>query len=390
MNKEDFPILKNIIYLDSAATSQKPRQVIEVIKNYYETQNANIHRGLYKLSQEATDAYNESKKTVAKFINASKQEIIYTRNTTESINLLSHTIKPLLKGKEIVLTELEHHSNLVPWQQFCKEFGFELKFIPLNEDFTLDYKEAELLINEKTALVSMTHVSNALGTIVDVKKIIELAKNHKAITIIDAAQSIPHRKIDVRDLDVDFLAFSGHKMLGPTGIGVLYGKKELLEQLPPFNFGGDMINEVTFQNATWNKIPEKFEAGTPNIAGAIGLAKAINYLEKIGMDKIEEKEKTLTKYAFEKLKKIEGIRIYTPKDSAGIISFNIEGIHSHDIATILDSKNICIRAGHHCTMPLMTKLKIPGTARASFYFYNTEEDVDALIKGLEEVKKVFK
>ena len=388
--KKDFPILKNIVYLDSAATTQKPKQVIEKIKDYYENYNANIHRGLYKISQKATEEYENSKKIVASFINASKDEIIYTRNATESLNLLAYTIKPLLKGKNIILTELEHHSNLVPWQQFCREYGFSLKFIPINEDFTLDMDEARELINKDTAILSVTHISNAIGTINDVKELIQMAKKVNALTIIDAAQSIPHRKIDVKDLNADFLVFSGHKMLGPTGIGVLYGKKELLNQLQPFLYGGDMINEVTFQNATWNKLPEKFEAGTPNIAGAIGLAAAIDYLKNIGIENIEEREKELFEYAMKKMKKIKGIKIYSPKNSSSIISFNLEGIHSHDIATILDSKNICIRAGHHCTMPLMNKLGIAGTARLSLYFYNTKEDIDSLIQGLEEAKKIFK
>ena len=393
--KKDFPIFKtnkNLIYLDSASTTQKPKQVIGAIKKFYENSNANIHRGVYKLSQKATEKYEESKKTVAEFINASPDEIIFTKSTTESINLLSYTIESLIpKGKdEIVLTEMEHHSNLVPWQQLAKRNKMNLKFIKIKNDFTLDIKDARKKITNKTAILSVAHVSNSLGTVNPVKELIEIAKKKNVLTVIDAAQSAPHMKVNVGDLDCDFLAFSGHKMLGPLGIGVLYGKKHLLEELHPFNFGGDMIKSVNLENAEWNKVPEKFEAGTQNIAGAIGLAEAVKYLKKIGIDNIEKWEKELKKYTLNGMKNIKGVKIYNSmKNTLGILSFNFEGIHPHDIASLLDDYGIAIRAGHHCTMPLMKRLGVSGTARVSFYFYNTKEDIDKFIKALKEINEKF-
>ncbi|MCH8945623.1 MAG: SufS family cysteine desulfurase [Nanoarchaeota archaeon] len=391
--KKDFPIFKNnknLIYFDNASTTQKPKQVIGAIKRFYETSNANIHRGVYELSQKATKEYKESKKTVAEFINADPDEIIFTRSTTEAINFLSYTL-PSFKGKnEIVLTEMEHHSNLVPWQQLAKRNKMDLKFIKMKSDFTLDMRDAKRKITNKTAILSVVHVSNSLGTINPVKKIIRIAKKKNAITIVDAAQSVGHMKVDVKDLDCDFFAFSGHKILGPLGIGVLYGKSHLLEKLQPFNFGGDMIKFVSFESAEWNTIPEKFEAGTQNIAGAVGLAEAIKYLKKIKIINIEKYEKELIKYLLKKIEKIKKIEIYNSmKNTAGILSFNIKGIHSHDIASLLDDYNIAIRAGHHCTMPLMKKLKISGTARVSFYFYNTKEDIDKFVKALKEIIERF-
>lgn len=391
--KKDFPIFKNnknLIYFDNASTTQKPKQVIDSIKKFYETSNANIHRGVYKLSQKATKEYEESKKIVAEFINASKDEIIFTRSTTEAINFLSYTL-PSFKGKnEIVLTEMEHHSNLVPWQQLAKRKKMHLKFIKMKSDFTLDMADAKRKITNKTAILSVVHVSNSLGTINPVKKIIRMAKKKNAITIVDAAQSVGHMKVDVKDLDCDFFAFSGHKILGPLGIGVLYGKRHLLEKLQPFNFGGGMIKFVSLESAEWNTIPEKFEAGTQNIAGAVGLAEAIKYLKKIKIVNIEKYEKKLIKYLLKKIKKIEKIEIYNSmKNTAGILSFNIKGIHSHDIASLLDDYNIAVRAGHHCTMPLMKKLKISGTARVSFYFYNTKADIDKFVKALKEIVERF-
>ena len=391
--KKDFPIFKNnknLIYFDNASTTQKPKQVIGAIKRFYETSNANIHRGVYELSQKATKEYKESKKTVAEFINADPDEIIFTRSTTEAINFLSYTL-PSFKGKnEIVLTEMEHHSNLVPWQQLAKRNKMDLKFIKMKSDFTLDMRDAKRKITNKTAILSVVHVSNSLGTINPVKKIIRIAKKKNAITIVDAAQSVGHMKVDVKDLDCDFFAFSGHKILGPLGIGVLYGKTRLLEKLQPFNFGGDMIKFVSFESAEWNTIPEKFEAGTQNIAGAVGLAEAIKYLKKIKIINIEKYEKELIKYLLKKIEKIKKIEIYNSmKNTAGILSFNIKGIHSHDIASLLDDYNIAIRAGHHCTMPLMKKLKISGTARVSFYFYNTKEDIDKFVKALKEIIERF-
>ncbi|MBW2985353.1 cysteine desulfurase [Candidatus Woesearchaeota archaeon] len=395
--KGDFPIFKNntkgksLIYLDSAATTQKPKQVIDSIKNFYENENANIHRGVYTLSEEATVKYNGARKLISKFINAKPEEIIFTRSATESINLLAYTLSSLLNGDEIVVTEMEHHSNFVPWQQFAKRNNMKLKIIAMKNDFTLDYEDAKKKITENTALVAVTHVSNALGTINDINTLVKLAKEKNALTLIDAAQSAPHLKIDVKDIDCDFLVFSGHKMLAPMGIGILYGKKELLEKLPPFHFGGDMIKEVNKTDSTWNEIPMKFEAGTQNVAGVIALGTTINYLNSIGMENIEAWEKELLQYSLDNLSKIDGIEIYHPgiEHGTGIISFNLKGIHPHDLASLLNDENICIRGGHHCSMPLMDKLGIAGTARISFYLYNTFEDIDKLIESLKKSQRLF-
>ena len=394
--KKDFPIFENhpdLVYLDSGATSQRPKQVIKTITDFYEKENANIHRGVYTLSEKATEKYNQARIKVAKFINANNNEIVFTRNTTESLNLLANTIRPLIKeGKdEILLTEMEHHSNLVPWQHFAKENNMKLKFIPLTKNYELDYDKAKDLISNKTAIVSMTHMSNVLGTTNDIKKLINLAKNNKALTIIDAAQSVSHMKIDVKELDCDFLAFSGHKMYGPLGIGILYGKQDLLKELSPFILGGGMINSVSYEDATYAEIPEKFEAGTQNIGPTIALGTAIDYLENIGFDKIQEYEKELTQYALEKLTQLENIEIYNPgsEKSSTVISFNLKNIHPHDVATILNDNNIAIRAGHHCCMPLMKKLGISGTCRASFSIYNNKEDVDKLVEALKKCQEVF-
>ena len=395
--KNDFPIFDNhpdLVYLDSGATSQRPKKVIKTITDFYEKDNANINRGIYSLSEQATEKYNQARKRVAEFINANENEIIFTRNTTETINLLANTIKPLLEeGKnEILLTEMEHHSNLVPWQQFAKKHNFKLKFIPITENYELDYEKAKELINEKTAILSVTHISNVLGTINDIKQLINLAKEKQALTIIDAAQSVSHIKVDVKELDCDFLAFSSHKMLGPTGIGILYGKEKHLEKMQPFILGGGMINTVSYEETTFADIPEKFEAGTQNIASAIALGEAIVYLENLGFKNIKDHEKELTTYALDQLKTIENIEIYNPgsKKSSPLISFNLKGIHPHDIATVLNDDNIAIRAGHHCCMPLMKKLNISGTCRASFSIYNTKEDIDKLVEGLKKVQEVFK
>ena len=395
MNKKDFPIFENhpdLVYLDSAATSQRPKQVIKALTEFYEKENANIHRGIYTLSENATKRYNKARKSVAKFINANEKEVIFSKNTTESINLLSYTIEKLIKeGKdEIVLTEMEHHSNLIPWQQLAKRNNMKLKFIPITENYELDYEKAKEIINEKTAILAIIHVSNVFGTINDIESLIKLAKENKALTVIDAAQSVPHMAVDVKKIDCDFLAFSGHKMFGPTGIGVLYGKEGLLEELPPFLFGGGMINSVSQEDASWAEIPEKFEAGTQNISGVIALKEAIDYIEKIGMKNIEEYEKEIMDYALEKFKELDKIKIYNSGKSLGVLSFNLENIHPHDVASILDEENIAIRAGHHCCMPLMKKLGISGTCRASFSIYNTKEDVDKLIEGLKKVQGVFK
>src|SRR3989344_2842577 len=392
--KKDFPIFKNnhgLIYLDSASTSQKPKPVIKAISDFYGKENANIHRGIYALRENATKKYILARETIAKFINAETNEIIFTKNTTESINLLSNVLKEILpKGKnEIVLTEMEHHSNLVTWQEFAKKYHFKLKFIPITKNYELDYEKAKKIINDKTAILGVAHISNVFGTINNIEFLVSLAKEKKAITIIDAAQSVQHLKINVKKIGCDFLAFSGHKMFGPLGIGVLYGKKELLEKLPPFQFGGGMINSVIYEDATFLDIPEKFEAGTQNIAGAISLAEAIKYIEKIKIEKIERYEKELLDYTLKKLKSIDGIELYLPKKQSSIISFNLFGIHQHDVSQILSDNKICIRAGHHCCMPLMKKLKIQGTCRISFSIYNTKEDIDKLIEGLKKVKRVF-
>ena len=403
--KKDFPIFKNnpgLIYLDSASTSQKPKPVIKAISDFYGKENANIHRGIYALSENATKKYILARETIAKFINAETNEIIFTKNTTESINLLSNVLKEILpkwkspklgqfEGKnEIVLTEMEHHSNLVPWQEFAKKNNFKLKFIPITKNYELDYEKAKEIINDKTAILAITHISNVFGTINNIEFLVSLAKEKKAITIIDAAQSVQHLKINVKKIGCDFLVFSGHKMFGPLGIGVLYGKKEFLEKLPPFQFGGGMINSVSYEDATFLDIPEKFEAGTQNIAGAISLAEAVKYIEKIKIEKIKRYEKELLDYTLKKLKSIDGIELYLPKKQSSIISFNLFGIHQHDVAQILSDNKICIRAGHHCCMPLMKKLKTQGTCRISFSIYNTKEDVDKLIEGLKKVKEVFR
>ena len=399
MYKNLFPIFEKnpaLVYLDSAATTQKPKIVIDKEKEFYKNKNSNIHRGLYKLSEEATQEYEGARKIIAKFINASQNEIIFTKGTTESLNLLAYTIDSLTwenknKGKnEILLTEMEHHSNLVPWQQLEKAFGYKLKFIPIKKDLTLDYNKAKKLINKNTSIVSISMISNALGTQNDVKSLIKLAKKHKAITIVDAAQAIAHKKINVKELDCDFLAFSGHKTFAPFGIGVLYGKYKLLDKMRPFHFGGDMIESVSFNSSTFQNPPIKFEAGTQNIAGAIALGEAISFINKIGIKNIENYESKLTDYTYNKLKTIKGITIYKPKNSQNIISFNLNEIHCHDVAQILSDKfNICIRAGHHCAMPLMTKLKIAGTCRISISIYNTKEDINKLISSLIKVKEVF-
>ncbi len=398
--KQDFPILKQKIngkkltYLDSAATSQKPRQVIAAEKEFYETMNANLGRAVYALGERATKAHEDARKNIADFISAAPEEIIFVRNTTEAINLVANCISQKLNsGDEILATVMEHHSNIVPWQIVAEKTGAKIKFVDILPDGTFDLGSFQKLINTKTKLVAVTYVSNVLGTINPVKEIVAAAKAFGALTLIDAAQAAPHMPINVREIDCDFLAFSGHKMLGPTGIGVLYGKKEILGQLPPFMAGGGMIREVTLEKASYLDLPHRFEAGTQNIAGAIALGAAIDYLKNLGMENIREHEKELTKYALEKLSKIIGLEIYGPKDTklcGGVISFNLKGAHPHDVAQILDSEGIAIRSGHDCAMPLMQRLGVPAVCRASFYIYNDKEDVDALINGLEKVNEVLK
>ena len=398
---KDFPILKRrinenkLIYFDNAATSQKPKVVIDTLSNFYSNNNANIHRGVHTLSMEATYLYDEAKEKIAEFINApNSNSIIFTRGTTESLNLIADSWgqSNLKESDTIVITELEHHSNIVPWQELIKKTKSKLRYIPINTDGTLNLANINNIITKNTKLISMTHVSNGIGTINNIKKIIKIAKSVGATTVIDAAQSVPHMPIDVSDLDCDFLTFSGHKMLAPTGIGVLYGKKELLESMPPYQKGGDMILEVTYDKATWNEIPFKFEAGTPNIAGAIGLGAATNYLMKIGMQNIRDHEIEITKYAYNNLMNVDGIEILGPENTdirAGLISFNIPNIHPHDLGTFLDSKGIAIRTGHHCAMPLIKKLGRHSSARASFYLYNTNHEVDKFTAEINNSIKYF-
>ncbi|MBI5202749.1 MAG: cysteine desulfurase [Elusimicrobia bacterium] len=400
--RKDFPILnrkirgKALVYLDNAATSQKPSSVIDLEKSFYETNNANIHRGVHLLSQESTEMMDLSREKVAKFIGAaSAHEIVFTRNATEALNLVAHSWgrKFLKEGDEIVLTEMEHHSNLVPWQLAAKAKGATLKFIPVTPEGTIELEAARGLIGPKTKLVAFTAMSNALGTINPVPELLAMAKKHGATTLVDASQWTPHLKTDVAAWDCDFLVFSSHKMLGPTGIGVLWGKRKLLESMDPFMGGGDMIQEVWLDRSTWNEVPYKFEAGTPNIAGAIAFGAAVDYLNKLGMEAVRRHELELTEAALRVVEAEGQIALYGPRDPqhrGGVISFNVADIHPHDVGQVFDSEGIAIRAGHHCCQPLMRKLKIGGTARASFYVYNTLEDVSAFGRGLRKVKDFFK
>jgi cysteine desulfurase / selenocysteine lyase len=393
INIEDFPILKDIIYLDNSATTQKPQSVINSISKYYSESNANVHRGIHDLSVKATLAYEDAHQVVADFIGAEFEEIIFTSGTTHSLNLVANSLgKSLEKGDEIVLTQMEHHSNIVPWQQLAKR-GVIIKFIPITPDYKLDMEEARQMITDKTKIVSVTHISNVLGTINPVEELANLAHQKGAIMIVDAAQSVPHIPINVKELNCDFLAFSGHKMCGPTGIGVLYGKKRLLEVMEPFMFGGDMIKEVSFKDSTWNDLPWKFEAGTPPIAQAVGLSTAISYLKNIGMEEVAKHNSNLTSYAIEKLNTVSGLKIIGPSDNknrGAVISFELEGIHPHDISEILNREKIAVRGGHHCAMPLHNLLKIAGTTRASFYIYNTFSDIDVLVESIKKVQEIFK
>ena len=392
--REDFPIFTeradNFVYLDSSATTLKPQTVIDAVADYYSKYSANVHRSIYSIGEKATEKYEGSRSKVAKLINANSNSIIFTRGTTESINLVAYTWarKNLKSGDEILLTEMEHHSNLIPWQLCAEETGAVLKFIPFNEDGTLDLSDPEKWFTNKTKLVAVIHQSNVFGTVNPIKDIIKLAKGVGAVTLIDAAQSVPHQKVDIQDLDCDFLAFSGHKMLGPTGVGVLYGKPEILEEMPPFMGGGEMIRTVSLNESTWNDIPWKFEAGTPNIAQAIGLGSAIDYINEIGLDKIHEHEQDILTYALEKMQKIPEVNIYGSADERGaVISFNLENIHPHDLSQLLDNDGIAIRAGHHCAQPIMKKLGVSATGRASFYLYNSKEDVDRLCESLVKTVK---
>lgn len=397
--RKDFPTLsvlvngKPLVYLDNAATTHKPLPVLDAMKNYYYKFNANPHRGAHYLGVLATEMYENAREKVRKFINArSTREIIFTRNTTESLNLIAYSygMKFVEKGDEIVICISEHHSNIVPWQKIAKLKEAKLKYMYLNDDFRLDMEEVYAKITDRTKIVSIAQMSNVLGTIYPVKEIIEYAHSKGAITIVDGAQSVPHMKVDVQDMDADFLVFSGHKMLGPMGIGVLYGKEEILERMPPFLMGGDMIEYVEEQNTTFAELPHKFEAGTPNVEGAVGLAAAIDYLNEIGLDNISKYEKELTAYALEKLKDIPYVKIYGPTDlenRGAVISFELEGCHPHDVSTIVDTYGVALRAGHHCAQPLMKFLKAPATSRVSFYFYNTKSEIDVFIDSLLKVRK---
>ena len=396
--KNDFPLLQNrdIAYLDSGATSQKPIQVINAVKEFYENYNANPHRGAYSLSIEATQRYEEGRGKIAKFINArNSEEIIFSKNASESLNLIAYSygMENLKKDDEIVISIMEHHSNLVPWQKVSKVTGAKLNYMYINDEFEISDEEIESKITDNTKIVGITHVSNVLGTINNVKKIIKLAHKKGALVVVDASQSIPHMKVDVQDLDADFLVFSGHKMLAPLGIGILYGKKEILNKMNPFLMGGDMIEYVYEQDTTFAPLPNKFEAGTQNVGGVVGLAAAIDYIEEIGYDKIQEIEKEVVSYARQELSKLDYITLYlTPNEQnhSAVISFNIKGVHPHDVASILDTEGVAVRSGNHCAQPLLRYLGVDSTVRASFSFYNTKEDVDKLIKALNMAYDMFK
>ncbi|MCM3455924.1 cysteine desulfurase [Heyndrickxia oleronia] len=396
-----FPILDQevnghpLVYLDSAATSQKPYSVIEAINKYYQEDNSNVHRGVHTLGTRATDKYEGAREKVRRFINASStSEVIFTRGTTTSINTIANSFgrDNVKEGDEIVISYMEHHSNLIPWQQLAKRNHATLKYVPMQEDGTITLEDVRNTVTSKTKIVAIMHVSNVLGTINPIKEITKIAHDNGAFMVVDGAQSTPHLKVDVQDLDCDFYAFSGHKMCGPTGIGVLYGKKQLLENMEPIEFGGEMIDFVDLYDSTWKELPWKFEGGTPIIAGAIGLGAAIDFLEEIGMENILNHEHHLGEYALNRLKEIDGLSVYGPLNPmarAGVVTFNLDDVHPHDLATVLDAEGIAVRAGHHCAQPLMKWLKVSATARASFYLYNTEEDIDRFIAGLLKTKEYF-
>ena len=404
--REDFPILKRkinnhpLIYFDNAATSQKPKQVIEAIKNFYENHNANVHRAVYTLSQEASELYEKAHEEVANFINANgMEEIVFVRGTTEAINLVAYAwgLRNLRKGDEVIVSLMEHHSNIVPWEILSKINGFNVKYVEVNGDGTLNYEAFEDMISKKTKIVCVSHVSNFSGVINDLKRVARVSHENGALTLIDGAQSVPHLPINVKDLDVDFLAFSGHKMLGPTGIGALYGKREILEEMEPFQGGGEMIREVSFNtitrrcSITWNDLPWKFEAGTPNVCGGVGLMEAVRYLRKLGMENVKAHECMLTEYAMQRMQECQKVKIYGPKDASvkcGIIPFNVEGSSSPDVALFLDNYGIMIRSGFHCAQPLHEIFKLKSSIRVSFYIYNTSEEVDRFIEVLKEIERV--
>jgi cysteine desulfurase/selenocysteine lyase len=397
--RKDFPILQQevnghpLVYLDNGATSQKPRAVLDAVRDYYEKHNANIHRGVHYLSERATQDYEAARDTAQRFINAGDRcEIIYVRGTTEAVNLVaqSYARPRLVPGDEIVISTMEHHSNIVPWQMLCEQTGAKLKVAPISDEGELDFEAYLELLGPDTKIVSIVHLSNALGTINPVKRIIEAAHAHGAVTVLDGAQAAPHIPIDVRDLGCDFYAFSGHKVFAPTGIGVLYGKRELLEGMEPYQGGGDMIRSVSFEETQYNDLPYKFEAGTPNISGSIGLAAALDYVSALGLDAIAAHEDDVVAYAAGQIEDIPGVRIIgTAAEKSGIISFLVDRVHAHDVGTVLDSQGVAIRAGHHCTMPLMKRFGVAATARASFALYNTKKEADALVAAIWKVKEMF-
>lgn len=400
--RNDFPIFKKkingkeLVYLDNASTTQKPYSVIDSITDFYTNYNSNIHRAVYQLAEEATELYEQSREKIANFINVRPEEIVFTRNTTESINLIAHSWarSNLKKDDGIVITELEHHSNIVPWQILCQEIGTRLEYVGIDENGFLDLEHMiELISSKKVKLVSLSHMSNVLGTIVPIEGIIKVAHEHGIPVIVDGAQSVPHMPVNVKNMDCDFLVFSAHKMLGPTGVGVLYAKKEFLEKMRPFMAGGDMIKEVFKFHTNYNEVPYKFEAGTPNIADVVGFGAAIDYLEKIGMENIRRHEISLTEYALESILSLKYVTVYGPRDTkyrGGVISFNIADIHPHDLATIMNDHGIAIRSGHHCAQVLMQRLDVPATSRASFYIYNTKEEIDKFVNAIKEAGRIFK
>jgi cysteine desulfurase/selenocysteine lyase len=397
--RRDFPILgqkvhgKPLVYLDNAATTQKPQQVLDAIVRYYSEDNANVHRGVHQLSERATEAYERARAIAQRFLNAARpEEIIFVRGTTEAINLIAQTYgrRNLLAGDDVIITAMEHHSNIVPWQMLCEEKGARLRVVPINDRGELILEEYEKLLGPKTKLVALGHVSNALGTINPVRRIVELAHRQGIPVLVDGAQAAPRMKVDVRELDADFYAFSGHKIYGPTGIGVLYGKANLLDAMPPYQGGGDMISSVTFEKTLYNKLPHKFEAGTPHMEGAIGLGAALEYVNRLGIENIQAHEQEVLAYATEQVSAVPGVRLIgTAREKTGVLSFVLEPIHPHDIGTILDQEGIAIRTGHHCAQPVMQRFGVPATARASFGLYNTREEVDALVSGLNRVREVF-
>jgi cysteine desulfurase/selenocysteine lyase len=397
--RQDFPVLaqkvhgKPLVYLDNGATSQKPQAVIDTVSRYYRAENSNIHRGVHYLSERATAAYEAAREKIRNFVNGARtEEIVFVRGTTEAINLVAQSYgRTFLKsGDEIIISAMEHHSNIVPWQMLCQQIGARLRVIPISHDGELVLDEYRALLNDRTRFVSVTHVSNALGTIVPVKEVIRLAHERAIPVLVDGAQAVPHIRVDVQDLDCDFYAFSGHKLFGPTGIGVLYGRSELLDRMPPYQGGGDMISLVTFEKTHYNVLPYKFEAGTPHIAGVIGLGAAIDYVDRLDWRRLAQHEHDLLSYASEQVGKILGLRIIgTAREKAGVLSFVLEQVHAHDVGTILDQEGVAVRAGHHCAMPVMQRFGVPATTRASFAFYNTREEIDLLAAALHKVKKVF-